>query len=268
MERFPFTKKKLYQQPTARRHKLISNWLGKSYQDCLGNKHGNGDLLSFINNYRQLLFWMGESCQRLGNIQTHRQWLEYLADRYHHHKRLSGIGLAEHNFLPRVHSGDKKTDTPWRPSVTYKVALDNIRSAFNVGSIIRLVDAAGFEAVMLGGMTPGIANQQVVKTAMGCTAWIPQEIHSDLSAALTVQKKLGYSIIGLETVETSPNYLEFAWPQRGVLVLGNEEYGISQAVMKLCDAFVHLPMQGNKNSVNVANAFAITAYQIAFNRKQ
>jgi tRNA G18 (ribose-2'-O)-methylase SpoU len=267
MERFPFTKKKLLQQPTARQHKLVSNWLRKFYLDCLNNKDNTSDLSSFRNSYRQLLQWLGDNCPELDNIDTPRQRIEYVANRYHHHKKLSCIGLAEHNLLPNVRTGDVTGSFPWRASVSYKVALDSIRSAFNVGSIFRLADATGFESVIIGGMTPGIENLQVVKTAMGCTAWIPQEKHPDFAAALLAQKRSGYSIIGLETVENSLNYLEFDWPEQGIVVLGNEEYGISQATMKTCDAFVHLPMQGNKNSVNVANAFAVASFQIAFNRK-
>jgi len=138
-----------------------------------------------------------------------------------------------------------------------------MRSAFNVGSIVRVVDAVGFESVMLSSATPGKEIGQVRKTAMGCTEWIPQTKHKDLGKALIRAKEEAYSVIGIETVEDSFSYAEYPWPGKGIVVLGNEEYGITEDVMQACDDFVHLPMSGNKNSVNVANAFAVIAFHIS-----
>jgi 23S rRNA (guanosine2251-2'-O)-methyltransferase len=140
--------------------------------------------------------------------------------------------------------------------------MDSIRSAFNVGSIIRIVDAVGFESILLSGNTPGKENGQVRKTAMGCAEWIPQKRYKNLAYALKRAKKGNYTIIGIETIPNSLSYVEYPWPEKGIVVLGNEEYGISEDVMKACDDFVHLPMSGIKNSVNVANAFAVIAFHI------
>jgi 23S rRNA (guanosine2251-2'-O)-methyltransferase len=171
--------------------------------------------------------------------------------------------IAEANFLPKIVTGDRPPDGPWIPCLRYRVAIDHMRSAFNVGSIIRVVDAVGFESIMLSSWTPGKENGQVRKTAMGCTEWIPQARHQDLGEALIRAKDEGYSVIGIETVSDSFGYAEYPWPDKGVIVLGNEEYGLTEDVLKACDDFVHLPMSGFKNSVNVANAFAVVAFHIS-----
>lgn len=221
------------------------------------------DKLEFIKkNYLSILEWIDE--EKSGSLTDidERRWIEYVADRYHYHKQKSGIGIAEHNFLPTVKTGDIIDQSPWRPIIDYKVALDNLRSAFNVGSIFRLADATGFGSVITGGKTPGKESQQVINTSMGSTDWIPEEKLDDLPSLLLTDKKNNYRVIGVETVENSESYLEYPWPGKGIVVMGNEEYGLSQEVLKVCDDFIHLPMFGRKNSINVANAFAVIAFQI------
>ncbi len=111
--------------------------------------------------------------------------------------------MAEHNFLPKVETGDKGNVSHWVPNINYCVALDNLRSAFNVGSIFRQVDAVGFESVLIGGKTPGKENLQVQKTSMGCTEWIPQVKLSDLSHGILKYQEQGYQLIGVETIKDS-----------------------------------------------------------------
>lgn len=266
MDAFPLTREKLLKQPVARRHKLVCQWLKSQYLQTLETPRSQKEMAYFLANYLQLLQWLGESTL-LCEPQSQREILEFLSDRYHYHKQKSGIGFAEHNLLPRVIRGDKPGDAPWKASLSYRVALDNIRSAFNVGSIVRVADAVGFEGVITGGMTPNMEHPQVIKTAMGCTDWIPREHAEHLPDLLEHLKTQGSSIIGIETVAGSHNHIAFPWPSKGVVVMGNEEYGLSTPVLAVCDSFVHLPMQGRKNSINVANAFAVIAFHIAFSSK-
>lgn len=259
---FPLTKKRLLKQPLARRHKLVSQWLEELYLEAINsgfqvNKADEPIKLS----YTYVLEWLGMD-DTIPDIKDNREWIEFISDQFHLHKRLSGIGLSEHNLLPRVATGDINTSDPWVPKVQYRVALDNLRSAFNVGSIFRQTDAVGFHSILIGGKTPGKENAQVQKTAMGCTEWIPQESCLDLDDRLLNLKEQGIPIIGIETVEGSKTHFDFPWPDKAIVVLGNEEYGLSKKIMRICDSFVHIPMLGRKNSVNVSNAFAAISFQI------
>lgn len=263
MDSFPLTKKKLLQQPPARRQRIIADWLRQIYLKLLDQSMKPDSIEHTRINYVAVLAWIDEQpVNGIADIPVDH-WIEFIADRFHYHKKKSGIGLSEHNFLPKVKTGDKTDNSPWKPLFRYKVALDNLRSAFNVGSIFRLVDGAGFESLIIGGCTPGKNNQQVSKTSMGSSQWIPQEKSNELPALLSSYQQSGFRIIGIETVERSESHLEFLWPQKGIVVLGNEEYGLSQKVLTVCDDFVHLPMFGRKNSINVANAFAVVAFHIA-----
>lgn len=249
--------------PPARRHKWISIWLKDIYRELLVDRISDNSLVLLYKNYFQLQTWLDEPVLPMIPVNDKKGWMEFISNLYHAHKRKTGLGISEHDFLPRVLTGDQDNNTPRIPVIDYKVALDNIRSAFNVGSIYRLIDAVGFKSVIVGGTTPGKEHRQVEKTAMGSSKWIPQESAENLPSILMEHKAKNFQLIGIETVEHSKNYLEYNWPETGIVVLGNEEYGLSKEVIKTCDDFVHIPMHGKKNSVNVANAFAVISFHIA-----
>jgi len=263
MESFPFSQKRFAALPPARSHKWVAIWLQKNYEELLKKRFDDKSLERFFSKYLSIKSWLNEPTASIRKPRSYRNWLEFVSEHFHEHRKKSGKGLAEANFLPRVLTGDREPEGPWNPSIPYHVAIDHLRSAFNVGSIIRVVDAVGFESVMLSSGTPGRETLQVRKTAMGCAGWIPQTRHKDLAEALIRAKEEDYSIIGIETVPNTCSYAEYPWPEKGIVVVGNEEYGITEDVLKACDDFVHLPMSGIKNSVNVANAFAVIAFHLS-----
>ena len=170
------------------------------------------------------------------------------------------MGLTDPALLPRVETGDKKASRFQAPAIEIMVALDGLRSLFNVGSIFRTCDAAGVKGIILGN-TPGKEDPRVAKTAMGSQEWMAQEKTEDLFQTLMEKKKQGFTILGVETVEGAIPCQGMDWPPKMVLVMGNEEYGISPQVLGACDAFVSIPMFGKKNSMNVANAAAVVLFQ-------
>jgi len=263
MTGFPFTRKKLLSLPPARRHKWVTKWLRGLYLSFAAGGVSPAAREGLFQEIVRLHTWLDVPLARRAAPVNRREWIEFISDTFHDHQQLTGLGLSEPDLLPHVSTGDRSVPTPWTPSVHYHVALDNLRSAFNVGSFFRLADAAGFESVLLSAKTPGPENRQVQKTAMGAADWIPFHKAESLVELLTALKKQGYRCIGLETVSASAAYLSYPWPARGVVVTGNEEYGISDPVLKACDDFVHIPMSGSKNSINVAAAFAVIAFHIS-----
>lgn len=259
MDSFPFSKRRLLALPIRRQHKWIKRWIREFYDATISQTISIQSLNTFLSDYNRVRGWLGEPsvCFSGGDDLIH--WGEFIADQYHEHQKRMGVGIREADFLPKVITGDLKTDQPWKPALNYRVALDNFRSAFNVGSIFRTSDAAGFHSVILGGKTPATDHNQVRKTSMGTVEWIPEVARQDLAKYLS---HCEVPVIGVETVENAENYQVFDWPESAVLVLGNEEYGLSREVMAECDYFVRIPMCGRKNSVNVANAFAVIAFHI------
>ncbi|MBI3335744.1 MAG: TrmH family RNA methyltransferase [Candidatus Portnoybacteria bacterium] len=146
----------------------------------------------------------------------------------------------------------------------FYAALSNIRSLYNVGALFRTADAFGICRIIIGGYTGYPPHKEITKTALGAENWVPWERSYRLPQRLKALKNQGFHIIGLENNIKGTTPLPFFRPQFPlVLVVGNEVRGISESVKKEVDAFVSIPMQGKKESLNVAVAFGIAAYIIA-----
>lgn len=173
---------------------------------------------------------------------------ESLSCRYHFHAKLADLSLNEHDLL--IKKGDHPSNTPYLPIAIY---LDDLRSAHNVGSILRTTEAFRLGTLHFSAKTPFIDNKKVQDAAMGTADQVP---------CIRGNANLPTPLIALETVEGAPSLFDFSFPEKFTLVLGNEEFGVSQKMLSRCCAAVQIPLVGSKNSLNVANAFAIAAAQI------
>ena len=180
---------------------------------------------------------------------------EGLSERYHYHLREAGISRKEHNLLYPIRKGDAPSEEPW---LGYDLYLDRLRSAHNVGSIIRTVEAFRLGRLLLSPTTPGPGLKKVDDAAMGAS--VPYAEGIDI-ASLTKRP-----LIALETAPDAPSLQEADIPNSSTFLIGNEEYGLSSEALRSADAIVHIPLRGSKNSLNVANAVAILAYELAVNR--
>lgn len=152
-----------------------------------------------------------------------------------------------------------------------EVALDNLRSAYNVGSIFRTSDGAGVAAIHLFGISPPPTQPQVAKTALGSDISIPWVQHWDGLSAIRTKKDEGYLIWSLEKHISSVDLFSTAdlpLNRNLLLVVGNEKSGVDPDILAESDCIVHLPMAGHKESLNVASAFAIAIYTIMFGLKR
>jgi 23S rRNA (guanosine2251-2'-O)-methyltransferase len=159
----------------------------------------------------------------------------------------------------------EETKTLERLSVV--VVLDNIRSAHNVGSIFRTADGARLGELYLCGYTPVPPHRHLSKTALGAVETVPWQQFDDVKSAIENLRERDAMIIALEKTDDSRCLYEYSLPPCSpqkplALIVGNEAEGLSGEVLSLCDAVVHLPMRGHKNSLNVSVAFGIAAYEV------
>ncbi|MCA9956180.1 MAG: hypothetical protein KC434_15730 [Anaerolineales bacterium] len=149
-----------------------------------------------------------------------------------------------------------------------ELLLDNIRSLYNVGAIMRTADGAGITHLHLGGITAPPTHPKLAKTALGAENALPWTQHRNGVQAVTQLKSAGYRIWVLEEGETAVNLFTTTLPatanQAILLVIGNEKVGVDPAIQQLADCTLALPMSGVKNSLNVAVAFGAAIYQIQF----
>lgn len=172
------------------------------------------------------------------------------------------------------------TETPFpqfAPRFTHlELLLDNIRSVYNVGAIMRTADGAGVKHLHLGGITAPPTHPKLAKTALGAEGALPWTQHRNGVQAAREMKAAGYEIWVLEEGETpalsdaevAVNLFTATLPDNAnqpiLLVIGNEKVGVDPAIQQMADCTFALPMSGVKNSLNVAVAFGIAIYQIQF----
>jgi len=145
--------------------------------------------------------------------------------------------------------------------------LDNIRSSFNVGSMIRSADGAGVRRIHFCGITPTPDHPKISKTALGAEFAVPWIQHWDALEAANTCRQEGMQLWALEggkeavpLFDTLPDLTETPV----VLVVGNEVSGVDPGLLDLCDRRIAIPMQGVKESLNVAIAFGIAIYFLRF----
>ncbi len=138
--------------------------------------------------------------------------------------------------------------------------LDNIRSAWNVGSMFRTADAAGLAGLYLCGMTATPPRPDVEKTALGASSTVPWDYWRDPIEALDTIRARGIQVVALETSPDAAPFDRFAYRFPVCFVVGHEVTGVRGDVQAACDATVAIPMHGDKHSLNVAVSFGIMAY--------
>lgn len=142
--------------------------------------------------------------------------------------------------------------------------LDNIRSAWNVGSIFRTAGGLGISKIHLCGFTPTPENNSVRKTALGADESVKWEYSTNALKTAQMAKGKGYRLIALEQdpLATPINQLIIPESQSNILILGNEVSGVDPDILHRCDYIVNIPMRGKNRSFNVGVAFAIAAYEL------
>src|SRR3990167_6320696 len=218
------SKKKFLQLDPKQRHKKCAEYLRILYE----KKAPSPEELQY---YASLLSWMG------GPSYVHTD-LKELSDRYHWHLSKAGLNLKEHNLLPTLRTHDRPAKLPFPDIAIY---LDNVRSAYNVGSILRTTEALRIGSVYFSEKTPFIDNEKVQRTAMGAAEIVPSFQNCPLSS-------LPRPIIALDTCDEAIPLSDFIFPASFTLILGNEEYGISNDSLRLADYILEIPLFGAKNS--------------------
>ena len=157
------------------------------------------------------------------------------------------------------------------------VILDNIRSTYNVGAIMRTLDAVGGGAIVCCGITPypelaqdddrspvvqNANTRAIAKTALGAEQHLKISHQANTLDAVTAARENGVVAIALEQSPAAINVFDFSCPADAqiALVLGGEVEGLDPEVMRICDEIVEIPQFGSKESLNVSVAAGIALY--------
>ncbi|HKV47544.1 MAG TPA: TrmH family RNA methyltransferase [Candidatus Acidoferrales bacterium] len=140
--------------------------------------------------------------------------------------------------------------------------LDNVRSMYNVGAFFRAADGVGLEKLYLAGITAHPPKNAITKTALGAETVVQWEHDWDAVAIAERLRARGYEIAAVETGADSLDLYDWQ-PRFPVCVLfGNEVEGLQPRLLEMAETRVHIPMLGQKNSLNVATAAGVVLYEI------
>jgi len=137
---------------------------------------------------------------------------------------------------------------------------DNLRIPENIGSVLRLADAAGSKKVILINNQNDQNLNRIRRTARNCDVLVEWE-------SITYDRFLNDHIpylpplIAIEITSASTSIFETALPTQCCLVIGNEKHGISPILLEQCQQAVHIPMFGVNSSINVTHALAIVLFE-------
>ena len=144
------------------------------------------------------------------------------------------------------------------------VLLDNIRSAYNVGSIFRTADAFLIEAIFICGYTPPPTHRAVHKTALGAVDTVDWMHFPNIADAIAQLNENGYGVYAIEQAEQSIKLEKFVVPEGGkiAVIFGNEVEGVQNSVLKIADGCIEIPQHGMKHSLNVSVAAGIVLWSL------
>jgi len=146
------------------------------------------------------------------------------------------------------------------------VVLDNIRSAFNVGSIFRTCDGLGISKIILTGITARPPHKEINKAAIGATESVNWEYHPDIIEYVTSMASNKSLILGVEQTDNSMMLDKLDLDINGkhiYLLLGNEVEGLNDELLPHLDNAIEIEQYGTKHSFNVAVCAGMVMWELS-----
>ncbi len=134
------------------------------------------------------------------------------------------------------------------------VVLDNVRSAYNVGSVFRTCDAFKVDRLYLCGICACPPSAEIHKTALGAESSVGWEHCGETLPLVERLRAEGYTVVSVEQTVYARKLDAFR-PEAGkkyALIFGNEVEGVDQAVVDASDMSLEIPQFGTKHSLNVS----------------
>jgi tRNA G18 (ribose-2'-O)-methylase SpoU len=143
------------------------------------------------------------------------------------------------------------------------LVCDNINNAPNIGGLFRIADAFGVEKIIFCGENVSLG-KRMTKTSRSTENFVSHKIDAQIDAVIKNLKKNNLYLIALEVTETSTELSRFKLntTQPVVIILGDENFGVSESILQQMDAVVHINMYGNNSSMNVVQATSIILYEL------
>ena len=144
------------------------------------------------------------------------------------------------------------------------VVLENIRSAYNVGSVFRTSDAFLIASIFITGYSAKPPHKEVHKTALGAEDSVDWKYFSNAAAAIEALRAEGFLVFAVEQAQNSLalHRMKMKPGQKLAVIFGNEVTGVEQSTIALCDGCIEIPQFGMKHSLNIATAAGVVLWEL------
>lgn len=146
------------------------------------------------------------------------------------------------------------------PEMATVVLLDHVTDVRNMGAIARTAECTGVSALVVPDHGSAAINEDAVKTSSGALLRLPVCREQNLKTVVNLAKQYGYQVVAA-TEKGAVHYREVNFRQPTLLVMGNEETGISTELLKMSDVRAKLPIVGEVASLNVSVAAGVFMYE-------
>lgn len=150
------------------------------------------------------------------------------------------------------------------PKFPVIAVLENIRSAYNVGSVFRTADAFLIQAIYIVGYSAFPPHKEIRKTALGAEETVDWKHFRTTEEAIKDLRAQGYKIWAAEQTSESRMLQDFSGElKEGVaIIFGNEVTGVESSTLALCDGSLEIPQLGMKHSLNIATAAGVVLWEL------
>ena len=151
--------------------------------------------------------------------------------------------------------------------VPFIILLDQVTDVRNMGAIVRTIECAGADAVVVPEHGSARISEDAIKTSSGALLRVPVCREQNLKTVVRLAQQCGLQVVAA-TEKASQSYLTVDFTLPTLLLMGSEEKGISPELLKLCDVRASLPIRGEVQSLNVSVAAAVFMYEALRQRQE
>ena len=153
------------------------------------------------------------------------------------------------------------------PAFPVVLLLDHITDVRNMGAIARTAECTGVSALVVPDHGSAALNEDAIKTSSGALLRLPVCREQNLKTVVNLAKQYGYQVVAA-TEKGAVHYRAVDFRRPTLLIMGNEETGISPELLKMSDVRAKLPIVGEVASLNVSVAAGVFMYEALEQRSQ
>lgn len=203
------------------------------------------------------------SKKKIPVMRARREALDRMSQTHNHQGVIAQV--ASHEYTPIEDILKKAEDEGRKPCL---VVLDGLKDAYNLGSVLRIADAAGVDGVVIPKHRSIGLDSVVAKASAGAIEYVPVARVTNIAATLRdLKDNHGFWVFGTAAEGTTP-YDKADYKGSIAIVIGSEGEGMHDNVQKECDFLLSIPMAGSVNSLNAAVAAGIVIFETVKNRNE